>query len=96
MKIEIVSDISCPWCFVAKARLRRALDEFPHADHIDVEYLPFQLNPSLPRTPQPGFTALLTRAAAEPSAVAGLSSRHRLHRLTAYQLAPAKGYGRSV
>ncbi|WP_067710674.1 DsbA family oxidoreductase [Nocardia yamanashiensis] len=53
MKIDVVSDISCPWCFVAKARLRRALDAFGHRDHVEVNYLPFQLNPALPTTPQP-------------------------------------------
>ncbi|WP_067568201.1 DsbA family oxidoreductase [Nocardia acidivorans] len=61
MKIEIVSDISCPWCFVAKARLRRALAEVSHPDAITVEYLPFQLNPAMPTTPQPLLEYWLAR-----------------------------------
>lgn len=79
MKIEIVSDISCPWCFIAKARLRRALATFPHPDRIAVEYLPFQLNPALPETPQPLLKYWLHRGGPrfrdEHAAVAEVSRR---------------------
>lgn len=46
MKIEIVSDVVCPWCYIGKRRLEKALalvDAKP-----DITWLPFQLNPSMP------------------------------------------------
>ena len=39
MKIEIWSDVVCPWCYIGKRRLERALREFEHADAVrtDIE-----------------------------------------------------------
>ncbi|MDJ0950557.1 MAG: DsbA family oxidoreductase [Alphaproteobacteria bacterium] len=47
MKLEIVSDTICPWCFIGKRRLERALAEKPVAD-LDIGWRPFQLNPDMP------------------------------------------------
>lgn len=45
--LEIYSDPVCPWCFIGKARLDRALESRP--DHpFDIRWLPFQLNPDMP------------------------------------------------
>lgn len=49
MKIEIWSDIACPWCYIGKRRFEAALAEFPHRDEIDVHWRSFQLDPDLPR-----------------------------------------------
>jgi len=51
VKVEIYSDIACPWCYVGKARFERALSAFPQADSVEVVYRPFQLDPAAP--PQP-------------------------------------------
>ncbi|HET9501679.1 MAG TPA: DsbA family protein, partial [Marmoricola sp.] len=32
MRIEIWSDVVCPWCYIGKRRLEKALATFPHAD----------------------------------------------------------------
>lgn len=51
MKIDIVSDTVCPWCFVGKRRLEQALDAFLaiHPDvPVELEWRPFQLNPDMP------------------------------------------------
>ncbi|NBD25034.1 DsbA family protein [Paenibacillus glycinis] len=48
MKVDIISDIACPWCYVAKTRFWRALREFPGAERVEVDYVPFQLNPMMP------------------------------------------------
>lgn len=48
MKIEIWSDVVCPWCFVGKRRLEAALAEFPHRDEVEVVYRSFELDPSAP------------------------------------------------
>ena len=49
MKVEIWSDVVCPWCYIGKIRFERALDSFPHRDDVDVVYRAFELDPSIPR-----------------------------------------------
>ena len=47
IKLDILSDPICPWCYIGKARLDAALAERP--DHaFTIEYHPFQLNPDMP------------------------------------------------
>lgn len=48
MKIEVVSDVICPWCFIGKKRLEKALALIPEVK-AEVHWLPFQLNPEMPR-----------------------------------------------
>jgi predicted DsbA family dithiol-disulfide isomerase len=48
MKIEIFSDIACPWCYVGKRRLEQALDEFEHRDDVAIEWKSFELAPQMP------------------------------------------------
>ncbi len=47
MKILIVSDTICPWCYVGKRRFERALAERPDVEP-DIEWRPFELNPQMP------------------------------------------------
>lgn len=47
MHLEIYSDTICPWCFIGKRRLERALAERPEAD-LTVTWRAFQLNPDMP------------------------------------------------
>lgn len=51
MKIEIWSDIMCPFCYIGKRQLEKALSEFPN-DEFEIEWKSFQLDPSI--TPQGG------------------------------------------
>lgn len=51
MKVEIYSDVACPWCYVGKRRFERALAAFP--GQVDVVYRPYQLAPDAPSTPVP-------------------------------------------
>jgi predicted DsbA family dithiol-disulfide isomerase/hemerythrin-like domain-containing protein len=48
MRIEIWSDIACPWCFIGKRRFEAALAEFPHRDAVEVRWRSYQLDPTLP------------------------------------------------
>ncbi|TDC31871.1 DsbA family oxidoreductase [Micromonospora sp. 15K316] len=50
MHVEIWSDISCPWCFIGKARFEKALSAFPHRDHVEVSHRSFELDPQLAHT----------------------------------------------
>ncbi len=45
MKIEIWSDIVCPFCYIGKRRIENALANFEHADKVEVEWKSFLLNP---------------------------------------------------
>jgi predicted DsbA family dithiol-disulfide isomerase len=49
MRVEIWSDVVCPWCYVGKRRFERALEIFPHRDRVEVVHRSFQLNPAAPR-----------------------------------------------
>jgi predicted DsbA family dithiol-disulfide isomerase len=49
LSIEVYSDVICPWCYVGKRRLDRALAQFGGALPTDVVWRPFQLNPTMPR-----------------------------------------------
>ena len=48
MKIEVVSDVICPWCYIGKKRLEKALALIPDVK-TEIHWLPFQLNPDMPR-----------------------------------------------
>ena len=48
MKIEIWSDVACPWCFIGKRRFETALAAFPHRDSVQVQWRSYQLDPTLP------------------------------------------------
>lgn len=48
MKVEIWSDIACPWCFVGKRRFEKALAAFPDRDTLDIVWRSFELDPSAP------------------------------------------------
>jgi len=45
MKVEIWSDVACPWCYIGKRRFEGALDHFAHRDQIDVIWRSYQLVP---------------------------------------------------
>ena len=47
MEIDIFSDTICPWCFIGKRRLERALAERPQRN-LTVHWRAFQLNPDMP------------------------------------------------
>ena len=47
MKIDIVSDAICPWCYIGKRRLEQALAQAPQPE-LELGWRPFQLNPDIP------------------------------------------------
>ena len=48
LKIEIFADIICPWCYIGKKRLEKALSERPDIE-VTIEWKGFLLNPSIPQ-----------------------------------------------
>lgn len=59
MRIEIWSDIACPWCAVGKANLDAALAEFPHP--VEVVWRSFELNPGATDVREADYAHLLAR-----------------------------------
>jgi len=49
MKIEIWSDVVCPWCYIGKRRFEKALAQYEHADEVEITWRSFELDPSAPR-----------------------------------------------
>ena len=48
MKVDIWSDVVCPWCYIGKRRFEQALRGFEHADAVTVAWHAFELDPSAP------------------------------------------------
>jgi len=48
MKIEIWSDIMCPFCYIGKRNFEAALEQFADKDKVEVEWKSFQLDPTIP------------------------------------------------
>jgi predicted DsbA family dithiol-disulfide isomerase len=46
--IDIVSDVVCPWCFIGKRRLEKAIAQF-EGHRVHITWRPFELNPDMPR-----------------------------------------------
>jgi len=50
IRIDVVSDVVCPWCYIGKRRLEKALSQLPENYEVDLTFLPFELNPDTPKT----------------------------------------------
>ncbi len=48
MKIEIWSDIACPWCYIGKRSLEQAMARFAHRDQVEVIWRSYELSPDMP------------------------------------------------
>ena len=86
MRVDIWSDVICPWCYVGKARFEKALSSFAHGDEVEVVYHSFELDPSYPKDSRETTFAMLGRkygmseadARAAESRVAGLAAAEGL------------------
>ena len=61
MRVDIWSDVICPWCYVGKARFEKAVDNFAHRDEVEVVYHSFELDPSLPRGERESNLTMLSK-----------------------------------
>lgn len=48
LKIDIVSDVVCPWCTIGYKRLEKAITELGVEDQVEITWQPFELNPNMP------------------------------------------------
>ena len=61
MKVEIWSDVACPWCYIGKRRFDAALSRFEHAGSVDVRWRSFELDPTAPAIREYNYVDHLTR-----------------------------------
>jgi predicted DsbA family dithiol-disulfide isomerase len=86
MRVDIWSDVVCPWCYLGKSRFASALAEFEHRDQVNVVYRSFELDPDWPADVTVSVTTMLGRkygmspeqAAAAEGRVAGLAHEQGL------------------
>jgi predicted DsbA family dithiol-disulfide isomerase len=61
MKVEIWSDVMCPFCYIGKRRFEEALQTFDHRENVEVEWKSFQLNPGMITDPDTNIDQYLAR-----------------------------------
>ena len=61
MRVEIWSDVVCPWCYVGKRNFEAALSRFEHRDEVEVIWRAFELDPSAPAEREGDYAAHLAR-----------------------------------
>jgi predicted DsbA family dithiol-disulfide isomerase len=49
LTIDVISDVICPWCYIGKKRLEKAIACVADQNEVRVRWLPFQLNPTMPK-----------------------------------------------
>jgi protein disulfide-isomerase len=62
MKIEIWSDVMCPFCYIGKRHLEEALADFPQKDEVEIVWKSFQLNPDMPESSEENVYEYLSKA----------------------------------
>ena len=49
LHVDVISDVICPWCYIGKRRLEKAVAALDGQHEVRVRWLPFQLNPAMPK-----------------------------------------------
>ena len=76
MLIEVWSDVVCPWCYIGKRRLEKALAAFEHGDEVEVRWRSFQLDPGAPTEPtEPTATMLARKYGQSPAGARQMQDR---------------------
>lgn len=61
MKIEIWSDVICPFCYIGKRNFEKALTQFADKENIEVEWKSFQLDPHIPEGANESYEEYLVK-----------------------------------
>jgi len=61
MKVEIWSDVVCPWCYIGKRNLEVALAGFEHANQVEIEWRSYELDPRTPLRVELSMDEVLAR-----------------------------------
>lgn len=62
MKVEIWSDVMCPFCYIGKRKFENALAQFAHKDNVEIVWKSFQLNPYMETNPNKSINEYLAEA----------------------------------
>ena len=65
LRVDIWSDVACPWCYIGKRHLEAALSSFAHADMVELVWRAFELDPSAPKARDPQPITMVERIAAK-------------------------------
>jgi predicted DsbA family dithiol-disulfide isomerase len=61
MKVEIWSDIACPFCYIGKRKFEQGLEQFMHNETVDVTYKSFQLDPNAAKQQNQSMSEMLAK-----------------------------------
>jgi predicted DsbA family dithiol-disulfide isomerase len=61
MRVEIWSDVVCPWCYIGKRNFEAALADFEHRDQVEVMWRSYELQPSAPAEREGDYATRLAR-----------------------------------
>jgi len=76
MKVEIWSDVVCPWCYIGKRRFEAALGRFAHRDQVDIVWRSFELDPHAPRRTPGSLNDMLAHKIGVSPAQAAAMNQH--------------------
>lgn len=76
MRIEIWADVVCPWCYIGKRRLEKAIAGFEHRDDLEVVYRSYELDPFAPEVgTEPTVTVLGRKFGADEAGTRAMMAR---------------------
>ncbi|QAU51980.1 DsbA family oxidoreductase [Corynebacterium pelargi] len=84
MRIDIWTDVVCPFCFVGKEHLNQALESFEHADEVEVHWRAFELDPTLSAQPEGTLVEAIAKKYQVSVEDAANSQRQMAQRLSEY------------
>ena len=61
LRVDIWSDVVCPWCAIGKANLDAALAQFEHADNVEITWHSYELDPTAPAARQGNYVGMLAK-----------------------------------
>lgn len=61
MRVDIFSDVACPWCYIGKRRFETALESFPQKDQVEIIWHSYQLDPTAPKVSDLSLNELLAK-----------------------------------
>ena len=76
MRVDIWSDVMCPFCYIGKRKFEAALADFAHKDDVEVVWHSFQLSPDLTKEPRESVFSYLSRTKGMPESQARQMTEH--------------------
>src|SRR5690349_965546 len=94
MKIEIWSDVVCPFCYIGKRKFEQALDKFTGKENVEIVWKSFQLDPST--RPAPGVSVIENLAEKKGISIEHSERMHENVTQTAAEVGLEYNFGKAV